>query len=101
MSQSKYTPLPWKISKNEANWDSNIIYDALNPIAECNGIMLNAEENAQFIIRACNSHYNLLEACKKSLYDCEHAGPRSDSPNLPDDTILMLKQAIKKAEGEA
>ena len=37
-------------------------------VAESNDLFLidgTAEANAQFIVKACNNHYQLLEACKK------------------------------------
>ncbi len=52
-----------------------------------------AKANAKFIVRACNSHYKLLEACKQALADAEdnwHAAS----------TYKALYEAIIRAEEE-
>ncbi len=57
--ERKHTPLPW-ISKE------NMIYgefdDTGQTIAYVRGD--NQEANADFIVRACNYHYDLLAGCK-------------------------------------
>ena len=56
-----------------------------------------AMANAKFIVKACNSHYELLEACKRLLqkadvWECEKADMEY--------YIKFAKQAISKAESE-
>ena len=48
------------------------------------------EANAEFIVRACNSHEELLEACKQAL-----SVYKKESYNT-----ASLEQAISKAEGK-
>ena len=45
--------------------------------------------NAQFIVTACNSYYELLEACRAALFFC-HQG-HQDGP------VIALQRAIAKA----
>lgn len=49
---------------------------------------------AEFIVRACNCHYELLEACKKALHNIH--GYTETPIKIRD----QLKQAIAKAEGK-
>lgn len=73
MSEEKHTKLPWRVdNKAFANAET----DGQLVIRSCHGIvamtctshegLVNAEENAAFIVLACNSQEALLEACKYS-----------------------------------
>lgn len=74
------------------------------PLMNCNIIQENGkfyqyldgfsrkEVGMEFIIRAVNSHYELLEACKSVI---------NWSPNgLPETLINDIKKAIQKVEGK-
>lgn len=66
-----------------------------------------AEANAAFIVKAVNSHYELVEACKEVALFMENplAWIEANSePNYANKTGVLLeqlKQAIAKAEGGA
>jgi len=89
--EKKHSPLPWSLGCDET---IKIRHGFDNSIA---GIMftnterekLPAEANAAFIVKACNSHYELVEALK------------SISKNTCCDTCqeakLVAKAALKKA----
>lgn len=88
---TKNTPTPWARNIN-AKFP---IYAAKNhtKIAVClydrTGIkMEEANENLKFIVRACNSHDALLEACKEALLCCPLASRQE----------IILKAAIDLAE---
>lgn len=55
-------------------------------------------ENAEFIVRACNSHYDLLEACKAAL-DGLYSYRALDGNCSAMSEKAKLEAAIQKAEG--
>ena len=56
------------------------------------------KDNAQFIVRACNCHDELLEACKQLLIETDqHA--QGDCPKLLS-ACAEARKAIAKAEGK-
>jgi len=71
MSEQKHTPLPWKIGLNPEVEGMEIdIYGADRlrictfPFSTGDEVADSVtEEDAEFIVRACNSHYDLLAAC--------------------------------------
>jgi len=97
-TEVKHTPEPWEINDyinksicvkfwiNAKNCNDTIIeiksYDNIKK----------AKANANFIIKACNSHYELLEACKSALNYINGDGYKN--------TIPKLQQAINKVEGK-
>ena len=108
-----HTPLPWHIG--QGNGEGSIFSKegrmrlenggtTLYPI--CNIIDFNGEQqaNAEFIVRACNSHYELLEACEKALYGLKShhrhwAGEECFKGCLTGDLIKLLENTIQKAKG--
>lgn len=98
MSDSKHTPGPW-INDNGLVCGKNTdpvygldmpsfdIYDA----SEWNGDPTEGQENAAFIVRACNSHEDLLAACK-GLVDLLDAHSWGEGPAL-----RAARAAIAKA----
>lgn len=68
MQETKHTPLPYQYQRISGRDCITTAIDSRNPVnwivAETdkhNGIpTAEAEANAQFIVRACNSHYELL-----------------------------------------
>lgn len=63
------------------------------------------EANAQFIVTACNAHYDLLEACKSMLDWMEFTIPNLDRYKVPDrlnygGPISKARAAIAKAHGK-
>jgi len=53
--------------------------------------------NAEFIVRACNAHYGLLEACEK-MVTAWHENNLVELRQMSK-AILLAKQAIAKATG--
>ena len=70
MGQTKHTPLPWKIAFVRPTPGSRLVHDW--HIEDAAGKLVCwvpevGPANAEFIVRACNSHEQLLEACKNLL----------------------------------
>lgn len=69
----KYTPTPWKVRRDEAG-ETDIITDEPSPWSICvmqeccdeRGFGDDTEDraNAEFIVKAVNSHEALVDACK-------------------------------------
>ncbi len=107
---TEHTKTPWKLEHSIIVGEGNCIAGVFSDSkpGQC-------EANAKFILRACNSHNKLLEACKKAvLYDKEICKCADDPDKMSShctangktlddlyaDWILSAKQAIAKAEGE-
>jgi len=102
--KDNYTPLPWVLDD-----DDYTIFSSNKDIAVCYGsarqeFMPSLEErraNAQFIVKACNNYYLLLNACEvalESLYNVPKVGDKYDQQHS--DThmraILELKDVLGK-----
>lgn len=123
---NNHTPLPWirtngtDIFSSLGAKNSSGILPSSNmdgwQIADCSQgicfigdtkVELTKEEqlsNAKFIVRACNSHYELLEACKTLIKWLEDSNLTKTmdypwSKGVEYSMITEAKQAIKKAEG--
>ena len=80
---SEHTPTPWEIRD-----DAIIGADGSHVIPYLIDLGVeNPEEDARFIVQACNSHDELLEAAKGALY------------RYPE--LNRLRDAVEKAEGTA
>ncbi len=105
---TKHTALPWKVVAEDIG-DETFIYapvgikgaDGFDVVSYEGGFTPNSEwkldvikANADFIIRACNCHDELVEACKEAI---ELIEIMTDYKGLS--TWKMLKAALSKAEG--
>ena len=102
MSETKQTPTPWKLSifglyaddmperiqfvVRREEWTRVALVAAPD--------YLESKANAEFIVRACNSHDDLLAACKAMLEDLK-ADPRAQGY----DSVAIAEAVIAKAEG--
>ena len=73
MSNAKHTPIPWRIERQ-----SNGLHAVCADLAKRHGgstpFSLATDirvANAEFIVRACNSHADLLEACKRVVSELD------------------------------
>ena len=104
--QAKHTPVPWKVQSALSNPHLRIVGDR-GLIASIAGsgpvVQKGFEANAAFIVRACNSHGALLEACKHAnrviagLLRSRGQNQRIDA-NIAQ---LVIEAVIDKAEGRA
>jgi len=101
---SKHTPTPWEARKYTAEGDYAIARVGYMPIAamgpEEDRDAEQVEADAEFIVRAVNSHDDLLEACKEVLRirDCKLSaanGGWSDAADI----WAKVDAAIAKAQG--
>lgn len=99
--KGKHSPIPWILKYTD---EENCEYDINSPDGECvyscesyypSGI---SNENSEFIVKAVNNHYALLEACKLLLEYMKEDWPKDlDHPAIKKGCDLA-KQVIKKAE---
>lgn len=96
-----HTPLPWKLSDrgigifsdNEPLGNNRII-----AICTCDAVSRPRDENkanAEFIRRACNSHYELLEALEAVLEDTQNG------QLLTHGKLWKARAAIARARGRS
>jgi hypothetical protein len=100
---AKHSPTPWKSQGHKVitDWQSDIIDEV---VANCVVVFnhdASEQDNADFIVRACNAHEDLLAACKAihedicdRLLDVDSPGTRQTMETQRD----YLAQAIAKAE---
>lgn len=108
----KHTPLPYNISHNDDNGDivvrakdnntivANVEADYYNPYGNDNKTI---EANAAFIVKACNSHYTLLEALKEALIviermSDEYSKVAKKHASFTNGEYKRINEAIKQAE---
>lgn len=84
----KHTPL----LLGNSGLDSDNVYDA-------NGKLFCTEAvDPDFIVRACNSHHDLLEALEDITAGLNHA--EDTKPLIKGEEVRKARAAIKKATGE-
>lgn len=105
-TQPKHTPLPWHQSHRQIDsggYSTQIYTEDGETIATMhwypkdmgNGVTATCRaDNAEFIVRACNAHYELLEALKLA-----HAALSGSNMNM-NVVEKKVKSAIAKAEGQ-
>lgn len=103
-----HTP-KWKVKKSIATTlhnEKNVLWqiedDTCNPIALLGN---DKETNANFIVTACNSHYELLEALKNAIISIQIMKLPQRSGVASNEQILEImkqsfEQAIANAEGK-
>jgi len=96
VTEVKHTPLPWVSKGRYIGGPMHMSY--VGEVRDENGNWSDtakSRDDAAFIVRACNSHYDLLEAAKWA----EAAiSPFSKDP-AGKSGIAKLRAAIAKAEG--
>jgi hypothetical protein len=97
---AKPTSDPWTIHLAQTVCVRPVNSDTL--IARCFGAFAKAEANARLIVRAVNSHADLLEACKETLGEMRaYCAEQEFDETSPMKAIFdQLKSAIAKAEGK-
>lgn len=116
MSEIKHSALPWEATPAigalgefcfmdiKCEGDFYTIATATSARATPKGVVNDrewSEANAAFIVRACNSHYELLEALKWLVSRIEPM-EQDGSINIPGvATLNQARAAIAKAEGRS
>lgn len=104
---SEHTKTPWEVN-TEAGPQIREVFSGDTLICDCgvSGLEpIETEENTRFIVRACNAHEALLEACK-NLVDMDDRDKRGDPDYTCTDSgretlFDFARSAIKLAEGSS
>ena len=108
MSKAKHTPLPWKLWPAAKGDDGGSGRPMITDESGAAGVAQfiqrireydrlypkEAAANAEFVVRACNAHYDLLAACKAMVRT-------GKAPADIDAAYDLMRAAIAKAEGRA
>ena len=99
MSESKHAPLPYWVEDvaciASGREDDHITVAAI----VWHTTAMQTEATRQFIVRACNSHYQLLEACKAVLAGWNMIGSRVGDTRTLSQAISKVRLAVAAAEG--
>jgi len=110
----EHTPGPWHVTNDQyssalfgnhigftiKSWDGRLLRDVCN-ITLNNAVGIPEAErkaNAQFIVRACNCHDELLEACRLTLDILDNITTDNFSKGGDKPAREALEQAIAKAK---
>ena len=96
MSEAKHTALPWKKSSGSRE---KLIDNHGNEVANCcsSRPRVECEAKADLILRACNSHYQLLSACEEMVKAAKASGR---TIGFDSSVLDLAMNAIAKAKGE-
>lgn len=101
MTERKHSPLPWGIDCDD--YDSSII-KSIGPLSSDNYAGSSwlcfeddQDENVTFMLRAVNSHYELVDVVETVLAHIEGG----NDFHCTETNRMYLKQALSKAKGEA
>ena len=96
MSDNAHTPTPWASNGNRVeNRDEHGIVNDGWIICDCDGP--DAEVNAEFIVRACNAHADLVEALGTATAMLRTLVPKDVSVR---ETLARNEEILSKARGE-
>jgi hypothetical protein len=97
----EHTPTPWKVVKTPKQEGGNItqIYggDGFEVVTRVRSAERSTAKNAAFIVKAVNSHEELLEALKEIVQIELDQDP--ESRNVQDEALAQYQSIIAKAEG--
>lgn len=93
MSERKHSPLPWRVRECGCGQDCRSVI--LEGVLQSDGRY--SKEDGEFIVRAVNSHYELIDALEGIL----EIGKRDMSNPKYDGYFEDARQALAKAKGEA
>ncbi len=100
----RHTPTPWRVERHYsghrtvAQMRSCDRVVCINATTDAEPVGYDATDaNAEFIVRACNSHEELLEAAKQAQCGCSIA--ERESGHRVECWMPALLDAIAKAEG--
>lgn len=103
---TKHTPGPWRTRIAVADQGQPLVIYPPDGNLRIAKICINKGEetmqaNAQFIVQACNSHDELLEACKLAQkYVAKMVADDVQTAMPPQVALNRIEQAINKAEGK-
>ena len=99
--ERKHSPLPWKVSGQDllcVKENNDLLAEVYSPVDQ----FVTPEANAAFIVLACNSHYDLVEALNNAVTDLYDGIPTGSVDAF--DVIKLIERVRKdmaKALAEA
>lgn len=113
--RAAHSPLPWAVKTEAYSWPQIVCPDPEDAewpwiVAKCEGGCPNdksGKNNAAFIVRACNAHYQMLEALKEVRALVGEAAltgfnwQDGDWPTKLFENQAKLSAAIRAAEAES
>jgi hypothetical protein len=86
---SKHTPTPWHVRCNPDDHEENYIYwkEGLKYRQVCENVR--GKKDAEFIVRACNAHDDLISALQKVKSHCHN--------QMTDELMDIIDKALAKA----
>jgi hypothetical protein len=99
MAESRHTPGPWRVNSGHGElWIESVKHGRVICAFEKHRTGQYTEQdgaNAEFIVRACNAHDELLAACEALISQYDAPG----GPALTEQ-VEAVRAAIAKARGE-
>ena len=101
-TQAKHTPTPWKMSETAPTSGNYEVHTEEDTIAYISGMTApNSEENAEFIVKACNSHAGLVRQLG-SAYTALLMNDGPERASMEYQALLIFcRGAIASARGES
>jgi len=96
MADLQHTPGPWSIGKRRWITSGDLDIARIHSVSKIGEA--EAVANAEFIVRACNSHYDLLETLDILRLDLENNGEIFGTDEA---RITLMEEAIAQARGDA
>lgn len=99
---TEHTPVPWRVKTEQKCAHGRHVHVGPNRGPTVADVHLwCGQADAEFIVRACNAHEDLLAACEAALKDlCAHQiCTRFYCSLCAYDTVAQVKTAIAKARG--
>jgi len=103
--KATHTELPWEVDMNCAGELSVFPHDdATDYLKICtlsdrrsSGV---TKANAEFIVKACNSHYDLLAACEAAWQEIDQTYDGTSPPQITVEIWQQIEAAIAKSKGD-
>lgn len=97
-------PTPWRVHRFSSGTIRIMAGDPA--VAVCELMLLDdpdpfAEANAEFIVRACNAHDEMLEALRTTAGNIRSLGPAGALGESYREWLRVVEDAIARAEGRA
>lgn len=103
-----HTPTPWRLERNKLTGDAKYLMAGNYSVAMFFQGYDDAENNAQFVLRACNCHDELLAACRALMAYVDLTGwgdlalsgtGDKGKDTLAEAAVSMTRAALARAEG--
>ena len=99
-TQQSHTPTPWAVEGWLIVKDKGVRYSIADVMTTANLNDSEKEANAAFIVRACNSHDDLVAAAELLLQQYDSSGDFTMGGNLTNEPFLLFRAALKRAKGD-